>query len=64
MSIPLSRSNLYRYLMNVINDADKVIGERDDEELDRHGYAKFVIRELAIQLIEDFELAPKPAGRQ
>ena len=61
MSIPLTRSNLYRYLMNIVVEADKLPAA---EEPDPEYQGKIGSAELARQLIEDFALAPDAAGTQ
>lgn len=62
MSIPLTRSNLYRYLMNIVVEADGL--PTAPEEADPEYQGKIGSAELARQLIEDFALAPDAAGKQ
>ena len=61
MSIPLTRSNLYRYLMNIVVEADKLPAAPEIPDPEYQG--KIGSAELARQLIEDFALAPDAAGK-
>ena len=62
MSIPLTRSNLYRYLMNIVVEADDLSAPPEGPDPEYQG--KIGSAELARQLIEDFSLAPDAAGKQ
>ena len=62
MSIPLTRSNLYRYLMNIIVEEDNLPAAA--METDRDHQVKIGSRELARQVIEDFSLAPESPRKQ
>ena len=62
MSIPLTRSNLFRYLMNIVVETDNL--PAPPEKPDREYQGKIGAAELARQLIEDFALAPDASGKQ
>ena len=62
MSIPLTRSNLYRYLMNIVVETDNL--PTPPEKPDREYQGKIGSAELARQVIEDFALAPDASGKQ
>ena len=62
MSIPLTRSNLYRYLMNIIVEVDNLPAALMEPDHDYQG--KIGSAELARQVIEDFALAPETSRKQ
>lgn len=62
MSIPLTRSNLYRYLMNIVVEVDSL--PATNAEPDHNYQGKIGSAELARQVIEDFALAPEVPKKQ